>query len=180
MYNFPLNVLNQTKYTETLSKKMISHFTEFWRNSLSNSSKLTLYSKIKTKYEPEHYLNVIRNEKLKKELSKLRVSNHILMIEQGRYQNPKLPRELRLCPICLENGNKNVEDEFHFLCDCPAYKSLRENFFQNLDHKIHFDMSSLQLDDKIFNILNPDLTDCHQEIALYVYSCMKLRSTLVT
>ena len=40
---------------------MITYFIETWRNSLSNSRKLQLYSKINRK----RYLNVIKNEKLK-------------------------------------------------------------------------------------------------------------------
>ena len=78
---------------------MMSKYTEILRNNLNNSQKLQLYSKIKTSYEPERYLNVIRNAKLKQALCNLRVSNHDLMIERGRYHKPKLPREQRLCPF---------------------------------------------------------------------------------
>ena len=84
MYNFNENILRESKYTDNFTKKVITHFIEIWRNSSSNSRKLQLYFKIKANYEPERYLNVIKNEKLKKTLTKLRASNHILMIEQGR------------------------------------------------------------------------------------------------
>ena len=134
MYKFNQNILRQSKYTENFTKKMITHFIEIWRNSLSNSRKLNLYSKIKRDYEPERYLNIIKNEKLKQTLTKLRVNNHILMIEQGRYQNPKLSREHRFCLICFENGNEYVEDENHLICDCPAYNNLKESLFKTLNH----------------------------------------------
>ena len=64
MYKFNQNILRQSKYTENFSKKMITHFIEIWRNSLSNSRKLNLYSKIKSDYEPERYLrvNVSKNQ----------------------------------------------------------------------------------------------------------------------
>ena len=114
---------------------MSKKYTEIWRNNLKNSQKLQLYSKIKTSYEPERYLNVIKNAKLKQALCKLRVSNHNLMIERGRYHKSKLPREQHLCPFCRDIGNKQVEEEMHFLCECPAYEIFREQFLQIINKK---------------------------------------------
>ena len=54
------------------------------------------------------------------ELTKLRISAHQLYVETGRYCNPVIPRENKFCFHC-----KNiVEDEKHFLLDCPLYLSL--------------------------------------------------------
>ena len=64
-----------------------------WRSKLENSEKLIFYKEIKTKYEPEGYLSSQTNISLRKELIKLRISNHELMIEKGRYHSPKIPRE---------------------------------------------------------------------------------------
>ena len=45
-----------------------------------------------------------------------------LAIETGRYAKPPVPVENRLCFAC----NKNcVENENHFLLDCPLYDDLR-------------------------------------------------------
>ena len=179
MYDFNQNILRESKYKESFTKKMITYFIEIWRKSLSNSRKLQLYSKIKSNYEPEQYLNAIKNEKLKKSLTKLRVSNHILMIEQGRYQNPKLSREQRFCPICVRNGTEYVEDESHLICDCPAYNDLRENLFELVNDKMQINLSSLSQEIQTFTILNPDSSKCYQDIALFIYSCIRIRSTLV-
>ena len=179
MYNFNQNILRESKYKESFTKKLITYFIEIWRNNISNSRKLQLYSKIKSNYEPEQYLNAIKNEKLKKSLTKLRVSNHILMIEQGRYQNPKLSREHRFCPICVRNGTEYVEDESHLICDCPAYNDLRENLFELLNDKMQINLSSLSQEIQTFTILNPDSSKCYQDIALFIYSCIRIRSTLV-
>ena len=86
VYSFPQNVLRELKFTQQYTKTMMSKYTEIWRNNLNNSQKLQLYSKIKTSHERERYLNVIKNAKLKQALCKLRVSNHDLMIERGRYR----------------------------------------------------------------------------------------------
>ena len=135
-------------------------------------------SKIKTSYEPERYLNVIKNAKLKQALCKLRVSNHDLMIERGRYHKPKLPREQRLCPFCRNIGNKKVEDKMHFLCDCPAYEIFREQFLETINKNTV--ISSLSSHDKIFKILDLDISNCHQDIALFVYNCLNTRSSHVS
>ena len=102
------------------------------------------------------------------------------MIEQGRYQNPKLSREHRFCPICFENGNEYVEDETHLICDCPAYNNLRESLFETLNHTMQINLSSLSQEIQTFTLLNPDSSECYKDIALFVYSCFKLRSTLIT
>ena len=34
---------------------------------------------------------------------------------------------------------QNIEDEFHFVMDCPNYKELRKSFFQELNHVSYFD-----------------------------------------
>ena len=50
-------------------------------------------------------------------LTKLRLSNHKLAIETGRYSRPfKKPAE-RICPIC----KIEMEDEYHFIKICPGY-----------------------------------------------------------
>ena len=43
-----------------------------------------------------------------------------LHIETGRYRNLKV--EERLCKVC---ESQSVENEFHFIFDCPAYSQLR-------------------------------------------------------
>ena len=59
-------------------------------------------------------------------LAKLRISNHQLEIEIGRYKKKVIDQRLR--KTCNENGC--VEDEFHFLMTCKAYQTER-NFLQN-------------------------------------------------
>ena len=48
-----------------------------------------------------------------KALTKLGLSDHKLMIEEGRRKRPIIPREERICKTC----NK-IEDEIHFLINC--------------------------------------------------------------
>ena len=49
------------------------------------------------------------------------------MIEIGRYKN--LETEERLCKLCI---TQKIEDEYHFLIDCPIYNSSRKICYQKM------------------------------------------------
>jgi hypothetical protein len=55
-------------------------------------------------------------------LTKLRSGTLKLNIELGRYNYT--PRESRLCLCCNMNV---VENEYHFVLVCPAYRSTKSN-----------------------------------------------------
>ena len=71
----------------------------------------------------EDYLNSIENIRDRTALTKIRLSNHDLMIEKGRHQG--LQENQRLCPFC-EN---KVENEHHFVVECSTYDVLRQDLF---------------------------------------------------
>ena len=49
------------------------------------------------------------------------------MIEIGRYKN--LETEERLCKLCI---TLKIEDEYHFLIDCPIYNNSRKICYQKI------------------------------------------------
>ena len=70
-------------------------------------------------------------------LMKFRCSNHSLQIEIGRRHN--IPRENRICTNC---NMGIIEDEFHFLFECPKFQTLRENFIPR-KYRHHMSMYKL-------------------------------------
>ena len=86
---------------------MQKKYTTHWKHSLCNSQKFD-----------------------RKTLVKLRISNHKLNIETGRYD--KISRCDRICPVC----SLDIEDEIHFLFDFPKYSSIRDDFFNKIDNRI--------------------------------------------
>jgi hypothetical protein len=62
-----------------------------------------------------------------KNLTKLRISAHTLLIEKGRYFRPKLCWNLRLCSLC----NK-IENEEHVLLFCKKHDTLKGNFTKKI------------------------------------------------
>ena len=100
-------------------KEMHASFVEYWKNSISNNSRLDFYCRYKTDFEFEKYLH-LSNFYERKAISKLRCSDHELEIERGRHKN--ISREMRYCKYC--NGQR-IETEEHFLFDCTYYNDIR-------------------------------------------------------
>ena len=67
----------------------------------------------------------------RKYLAKIRLGCLELEIETGRYSRPIIPAEERLCQVC-ENGQGNVEDEFHFIMECDRYTYERAGWLNSL------------------------------------------------
>ena len=75
-------------------------------------------------------------------------SDHKLQIELGRYHKPSLELSERTCPFCPNQ----IEDEYHFITECPMYNDERQ--------KVKTTLSLTQTSDYQFftNIFN-----CHKE-----------------
>ena len=71
------------------------------------------------------YLFSITDPKLRRLLSRFRLSNHKLQIEVGRHIKPKQPLSERICKLCDRNC---IEDEEHFIIHCTYYEDIRKEF----------------------------------------------------
>jgi len=79
-------------------------------------NKLRTYMKFKRQFKVENYLNCFRQANARKMFTRLRISAHDLKIESGRYQQPKILVEERLCGSC-----NAIDDEFHFVMKCTNH-----------------------------------------------------------
>ena len=96
-------------------------------SSFNETSKLYIYSKIKSELKLENYLLFFSNFKMRQLFTKFRVSDHSLEIESGRYKN--ITREERISKNCNLN---EIGDEYHFFLKCTANHSLRNNLFNKI------------------------------------------------
>ena len=98
-------------------------------------SKLSFYRQYKQNHKLENYFVLVNNRRHRSALAKLRYSLHRyrLKIEIGRYsrsyseeakRHEQLPWEKRTCDTCEDK----VEDEHHFLLECPLNEEIRNNF----------------------------------------------------
>ena len=88
-------------------------FKAWWKETLnSNNERLNFYRTVKNDFSMERYLH-LPDFGQRKQITKLRCSDHQLEIEKGRHKRPeKTPRELRVCRLCDINS---IETEEHFL-----------------------------------------------------------------
>ena len=80
------------------------------------------------KFEP--YLNKLKRPQ-RVVLTKFRISDHKLLIEEGRRMKPQIPHEQRICKFC----NNGIESEGHFLVECPLYGP-RQSFFNKITESV--------------------------------------------
>ena len=121
-----------------INKNILKRFHDIAaQNMLANiqhNNKLHFLNSLKEDYNMENYLKINDYEN-RKAISKLRTSSHHLRIETGRWAN--VAREHRICIHC---GQNTVEDEYHFLFDCPRHISERNISFEKIKNKTNIDL----------------------------------------
>ena len=145
---------------------------EFHQNSFetikSESSKLRTYAIFKNSIGTEKYLTDIKNPEIRRIVTKLRLSNHNLMIEIGRHR--KIPKELRHCPFCPNL----IENEVHFLFQCPVYSIMRNKFLGTvLRNNPRF--SFFNMNEKLEYVM----THIDNHVAKYINHCFEIRAFLL-
>ena len=137
-----------------------------WSNEISTSSKLSTYKEFKTLSNPEKYLQVINNYFIHKQLTRFRISNHQLLIEEGRHRRIDLID--RRCKFCEMNC---VENEIHFLLVCPLYHKLQLKYILIPEH-----FGFYQSYNNFINIMSSESEKVIRNIALFVHKAFKLRT----
>ena len=93
---------------DKLKKYTWQIFDGIWKSKLDDSIKGQTYKGFKNQKHYEPFLDQL-SRRLRRVLLKFRLSDHKLMIEEGRHFRPKIPRENRWCKFC----ETVVEDEQH-------------------------------------------------------------------
>ena len=110
-------------------------------------SKLRFYKVFKKSFTREPYLNILKDYKLRKLVTKFRCSDHILEVEIGRHK--KVEYEQRICKIC----NADVETEIHFLQACPIYNHLRVKYL-NIHTLDSYELLQCTEVEVVYNVAN--------------------------
>ena len=155
----------QRRHASTWKKKLLDDN----KCKSVNGKKLRTYRQFKLNYGLEEYLYQISNPLVRKELTKFRTSTHKLMIEVGRHCNINL--ENRLCKMC---HHKVIEDEKHFLLQCPYYHKNRI-VLMNKIKVISPLITNLNIADQLIWIMSCKEPAIITAVANYVAQSMKLR-----
>ena len=133
-------------------------------------SKLRTYGLIKQTPGFEKYLDGVRCVKERVALTKLRLSNHSLMIVKGRHYD--IDRSVRFCPFCPNI----VEDEKHFLLGCKTYSHIRADFLDKAK-QVFPSICNQPYDLRFFNLMSdPTITP----ISNFAHRAMELREFLLS
>ena len=159
------NLITNKTLTEFTSKMKNQYF-EKWKIDVQASSKLSFFSSFKNDYECETYLDTINNFEERRHFTRIRLSNHRLAIESGRYT--KIPLEDRLCNFC---DDRAIESEFHMLYQCSFYKNIRKDFYDKISLNYE-QIDNLKLTYELFHSTSEKTI---QHFSKFIYKCFKSR-----
>ena len=119
-------------------------------------------------YSPEKYLTCVKNPWSRKCLALLRCSCHPLNIEKGRHK--QIPRNDRLCQLCLKKNINIIEDEYHFISICDCYSDLRKQYLPTYDICSYNEFNYLMMTENETELI---------DLATFVVKAFKLREILL-
>ena len=151
-------------------------YVRIWKNEINktkinpvtnrNENKLRTYCKFKSEFKREKYLEYVKDFKTRSTLSRFRISAHKLEIERGRYTIPKTKLENRYCKQC---NLLAIEDEVHFLIECPKYNTFRSELFQKIENK---NFAVLSVENKLIWLLINEDKQVIFSLVKYVSTCL--------
>jgi hypothetical protein len=164
-----------------IKQRLVDQEFQTWEEEICNDSKkqfsrnkLRTYRTFKTSYTRESYLKQISNINHRISLTKLRISDHRLHIETGRYTKPYTVVEDRICQLC----KSGVEDEKHFLVSCNAYNNERTQLISEIEKLTRCQFNLLNKEDQFQLLINPP-NAIQRQVAKFVSECLKKRSLVI-
>ena len=146
---------------------MKQKYISYWQQTLQHSQKLEFYLIFKNQYAPSHYLDLTTRTSERRILTKLRISNHKLMIELVTNQ---ISRDNRLCQVC---GSNQIEDEIHFPFHCSKYSIIRDNFYSKIQTLIP-NIRQLPVNEQIIELMNSSNYFINLQLIRFITSCLIL------
>ena len=137
-----------------------------WQSDVLKNSKLCTYSLFKTHFCLESYVSLDLPRCFIRSFTKLRCSNHTLMIEVGRHM--AVDRMYRICSYCISLNERFVEDEYHFVCICKKYELLRSRFLPIW----YWEYPNI---DKFILLMNTKQKALLVNLVKYVYNAFRVR-----
>ena len=140
----------------------VSHFT----GTRGKTIYWTPTEKMKKKITCKNLVNIqsIRSfcgNRNRKWVSSSRSASESDMIFPVRYSKPKTPPNERFCKFCINQ----VEDEHHFLFQCPQYNLLRQKY----------SLINVKTDISLITKLNPKSFEGVKKICLYIKEAFEVR-----
>jgi hypothetical protein len=136
---FSLDHFGSKSLVEMLNKSLLCKDLEMFSKQCARSPRLRTYIKLYSPFVNRETTNIYTRMRLpfivRKRLAQIRLGVLPIRIETDRYSKEKTPAAERYCrqPVCVQGGQPAVEDEVHFLINCPEYRSQREEMMAGLN-----------------------------------------------
>ena len=112
--------------------------------------KLRTYKEIKLSLDTETYVKANMPRYNRSLLAKFRTGTFPINLELGRYKRlPVAERKCIDCPDC-------VEDEYHFLLECPTYTTDRVDLFREIADKTRDEIEQLPKERQFARLMSDD------------------------
>ena len=135
---------------------------------INTMQKLRTYKDLKLTIGTEDYITTNMERHSRSLISKIRIGTLPINIETGRYKQQAV--QDRKCPNCTDL----VEDEKHFLMDCPMYEDARDIMYRKVQERTGIDTTELGKDDLFYLLLN--VTKAIRPAASFIKESMTIRS----
>jgi hypothetical protein len=155
-----------------LKEKLFNNYSNQCMTSVPQFPKLRTYRTFKTEFQLEPYLSLPFNPENTIALARFRISSHSLRIETGRHTHPKTPEEDRLCTFCSTNS---IENEIHFLMECPFYSHDRSNFMLEILPHIP-NLTDLNTNEQFVKIMSSKCPDVIKALGKFVHRSFENRT----
>ena len=147
-------------FCKSLKQRLVDQFWQNWHSNLETSDRYDMYRTIKLDHKQEGYVHTLTISKFRKAFARIRLG-----ILDLRYNERFLrPYSSTHCVFC---GPQIVENEHHFLLECPMYSEIRSKYLLRCWITIH----NITVLDLLAND-SPNVTKC---CSMYVYHAQKYK-----
>ena len=150
----------------SFKESIVRIFTQRWGKDIESSSKLRTYALVKKYFCVEPYILHIRGNHLIRAIARYRMSSHDINIERGRFNNPEIPKNQRICTRCELN---EIDDKIHLLLHCSAMNNEREILFDSLAAIINIQPTN----EMFLRIMTSRDITVVKSLAQFIYGCFK-------
>ena len=140
-------------------QRLIDIYKQNWNARLTESPRARFYRVVISDLSFDEQLDKIHNKSHR---------NAWLRVETGRWERPVIPYESRICTMCHK-----LDDEFHFLLECPRYHDIRRQYLPT-----YFRVRPSMF--KCIELLNTNNDKTVRSLAKYVFEAFRVRSLSVS
>lgn len=155
---------NFNRFISLFKQRLTDNFIQNWHSRIKESTRAIFYRSFAS-FQFQPYLDKINVNKYLQAFCKLRMSSHRLEVESGRWVRPnRIPLDERKCSFC-----QVLEDEFHFVIECPLYEVLRKKYIA----KYFWTRPNMY---KFIELINSTNTRYLRKLCIFIYQAFKLRT----